>query len=259
MRQYLLFQTDQIDLENPALDFCLSLPSYETITEGDMQNGRKFNIQYQKDTYSVHFEEVPELHSHAFVIEARRGVSTGAFYKGFYQLLEDWIGRFDKNAWKTIEYFEAADLNVLIRNRTNRFLGRQMLVDYGPIHDHDSKVHETVRLDYKESELNLNGDRCIKAAATLRDTALPMAWKAICVRREFDDWDMTTRQFLPLTTDEAARELSAFEKEYRLKSCLPEGFKDGEKILRLTKGYGLSFLVLKNESLFFFEYDLSHW
>jgi hypothetical protein len=258
MKRFLLFQTDQVDIENPALDLCISLQSNEVTIEGDLQAGRTFTAQYHKDHYSIHFEQVPELRSLAFVIDARRGVATNSFYKGFYQLIENWITQHDAETLKTIEYFTAPDLALLIKNRADRYMSQQILTDYAGIHEQDNKAYEAVSLDYKEIGLNLGDDRCIKATASLKGVDAFIAWKAICVKREFDNWDMTTWQFLPLTTAEANTELEEFEKEYRLKSCLPEGFKEGDKILRLAKGYGLSFLVLREESLMFFEYDLSH-
>lgn len=256
MITYCIFQSNYDLGGNPCRDFCSYLRYYDIHTDGNFNTDLIFKLNYQKQGFTISYEKLSSINYHAFRVISNYTVCTNSQFLGFFKFIEDWMSKKDKDVWKTFEFISEDELQDLLSNYYNRFLDRQSLCSYEPIHSLDL-IKKDNKLDIIEKQTY--SDDTFKSISIKITENIFWAWKHISDNLDYDGWDMTTLQFIPIKAETLKTEAFSFESLYKLKpfiSNMEIGQED--KILRLSKsvGYDISYLILKNDKLNFLEYRL---
>ena len=222
---------------------------YRNIThQGDLNTDLFFLTNYQGNSFRLTVEENKHF---GYIIRIQTDYKTHpqSVSQGFIKLIWDMLTQSMNISYSDIELFEKDNFSIIEQRYGERLISRKSMCEFL-----EKPLIEALPIHFEIKEIN--NIRLTKGFLTReKSKSFELAWYSFSTKLEYDGWDMTTAEFVPLTLEEYQKEIIEFtdlwkdlnEKDYDLKLN-----ESPLSIIRTAKGWDYNEYLVKCEDKFLY-------
>lgn len=232
-----------------APDFLKSLASLFD----NINNDNYFERTWQGNKFSIEYASNLTF-GNILYLSTEVKTSIISIYEWLFQLTQDCLISHKSFHYSEIELFLTNSFRELEKRPTDRFLSRKTVCDF----------LENEQQQFLDIELNVQkyfGEqvRVYFTSYERSNHKNELLWCSIAKKLDYDEWDMTSMEFIPITKETFEAETSEFMKYWQFGFELPGGFRNGNSItiLRNYKFWNRSeYIVLTDGHFNFIKFDV---
>jgi hypothetical protein len=241
---YMTFRTTEFKMEDSIIKKMASYFGQRGIYhEGDINKDAFFRTTYQDNKFEI-FVEVYEKIGTVLKVVTTHKSNYNSIISGFVVVIRDMLTNYFKVKYYDIEVIVEENLHLISKTFEPRFITRKSMCLY---------------LDDKNSDiLPLNIETIDKSQIVIKRGAInnklfnldEQAWHTIGTKLDYDDWDMTSAEFVPLTFDEFENEITEFVKYWNISISDYEISSQSEinSILRINRNWDGNLYLIKTKN-----------
>ncbi|APU09704.1 hypothetical protein A5M85_05225 [Cellulophaga lytica] len=170
---------------------------------GNINHDDFFLTKFQENTFRITIESNLNF---GYVMRILTDFKTHpqTIHHGFILLIRDMLMHSLKVTYDNIEFFEEANFNIINKRFNDRLISRKSMCEFL-----ENKSIESLPVEISIKEIG-NIKLTKGKLLVLNNTSFEQAWYSFSQKLEYDGWDMSTAEFLPLTLEEYQNEINQF-------------------------------------------------
>lgn len=242
----IIFKSDKRKFD---FDFLSSLSSYLSfrliLTENNLLKDKFINTTYQGSKFKIEFN-TDLVFGNIINITTDFKTTISSTYQGFIQTIKDILIYHYNFHHSEIEVFYTKSFAELKENINERFLSRKLVCDflekekleYLNIDLHDKEINGQINYTFTEVEIS--------------NMSLELIWCSIGEKLDYDGWDKTSMEFIPISYEKFKDKLIDFSTSWNfdIKEIHNVEKKEAKTILRNYEFWNMcEYLILTEKHL----------
>ncbi|WP_157821996.1 hypothetical protein [Tenacibaculum sp. Bg11-29] len=243
----LTFKIDAEIIPNELIKSLTTYFGYRNIQHiGNINYDNFFLTKFQENTFRITIESNLNF---GYVMRILTDFKTHAqaVYQGFILLIKDMLMNSLKVTYNNIEFFEEVNFNIINERFKDRMISRKSMCTFL---EKNSPKALSVEMEIKD----IGNVKLTKGKLQiLNNTSFEQAWYSFSKKLEYDAWDMSSAEFLPLTLEEYKNEINEFTNYWKelnngdFELFLKESLIS---IIRASKGWDYNEYIIKYENYY---------